>query len=445
MSINQEQMMQAVYDAIYNAISVTPPGGQPSSAGSPILVMARPGLAVIPKDFTNAMGPANPGGLISSLQVFSEIIDPTPKFDAAYSPGPDLTESYGEVVHGQVDPMKPTEAQQKAYDEAIKLAWNEHHGESAAVIAYRKALADYNAASQKYNSAYWEIDLSTGRGQRKWAAKAPPLRAGVTSAFSKLSATSPGQIENALATIAQFGASGGSVAINQAQQNYLAAKMTGVTPGSEFWPSYAYPSEWMDPASDPAYSQVTISSRSLKLDKSSSYNAYSAGVSASWGLWSVDASSSGKFTHNKMNQDTSDLAVSFKFARVITSRPWVNSGVFSLRGLTVGNRKAGAFSTGKADTSNVGICPLIIDSMIVAKDIDISASWSHEDSEFISKSIKASASVGWGPFKISGSYSHASSNETMNSTFDGTTLKLSGLNIVGFVCALVPFSPAHDG
>lgn len=443
MAMKSEEMMQALYDTIYNSITGAT-GGVPTVT-SPVFVMARPGLAVQPKDFTNALSTTNPNGLMSTLQAFSDLVDPAPLYNAAYTPGPIFTATYGQLVKGQCDPMEVSQAQQDAYDAAKELVLDEHDAETIAVANYRAASAAYDAAIQNYNALYWETDQSTGKGQRAFQAKSPPLKSAIQTANSNLAATSPGKIESALATMAQFDASSGTIALSQASADFDLAAMQDVVGGGQFWPALAYPTDWMDPTSESAYAAVTISSKSLKLDKSSSYNAYSAGGSASWGLWSVEAESSGEFKHEDMNEDTSDIEVAFKFARVTIARPWLRSGLFSLRGLTVGNIDAGGYSTGQANILNIGVSPLLVTSMIVAKDMQISGAWGHEDSEFISSSISAKASVGWGPFKVSGSYTHSSSSESMTSTFDGTTLTLPGMSILGYVCTLVPFSPAEAG
>lgn len=445
MAIEQAQMMQAIYDAIFNSVATAPPG-MPSSATSPILVVARPGLAVQPKDFTNALSATNPGGLISSLEAFSTLIDPAPLFNTAYTPGASFAATYGEVTKGQADPTLPTQEQQAAYDAAKALLLDGKNNPSEAVTRYLKAQSAYVAAVNAYNSAYWQADLTTGTGQRNWQRVAGPLQSEVKNAFSALAETQPGTYQNALDTMAQFAASSGNSALADARQIYDASAITSSVPGGgNFRPAYAFPTDWMDDSSDAAYSQLTIKSTSLKTSKTSNYTAYSADGSASWGLWSIGGSSSGEFTHNTMSNDTSDLSVSFRFARVIVSRPWMNAGLFSLRGLQVGGRVAGAFSSGQATPQNTGMLPLIINSIIVAKQVSISGSWGQDDADFISKSINASASVGWGPFQIGGNYRHSSAKETMNSTFDGTTLTLPGLSIIGFVCTLVPLSPAING
>jgi hypothetical protein len=438
-AVDDNQMMQAIYDALYAAIATAPPGSTPTVT-SPILVVARPGLAIQPKDYTGALSVSNPTGLNSSLEAFSDLIDPAPLFNAAYTPGGSTSELYGEVVHGTAQTTPPTQAQIDAYNAAKSLVLADGK-ETSGVAAYNSALATYASAVQAYNGAYWAAQLTTGPGQRAWAAAGPPLLTAVKAAFGQLQQTQPNVYQGALATVSQYGASADS-AIADALVTYNNASIQGVLPGTTFYPSWAYPTDWMDDTADSAYTQITIKSTSLKTSKSSNYDAYSASASASWGLFSVDASSSGKFVHNAMNSDTSDMEVDFKFARVIVTRPWLNGGIFSLNGLQVAGRSAGAFSTGAALTSNLGILPLLINSVIVVKDVKVSASWGHEDSDFISKTIDASASGGWGPFKFSGGYEHSDSNETMNSTFDGTTLTLPGFGVIGFVCTLTPLSPA---
>lgn len=73
--------------------------------------------------------------------------------------------------------------------------------------------------------------------------------------------------------------------------------------------------------------------------------------------------------------------------------------------------------------------------------MQISADWGKEDSEAIQKSLSTKASFGWGPFSVSGSYGKDSSSKKFASEFDGTTISNPGLQIIGWVCSVIPNSP----
>jgi hypothetical protein len=70
-----------------------------------------------------------------------------------------------------------------------------------------------------------------------------------------------------------------------------------------------------------------------------------------------------------------------------------------------------------------------------------------ESSEFVSayeehsSSIGGGASVGWGPFRLSGNYSHSESGRQYNSKRDGNLLKIPGMQIIGFVNHMIGQAP----
>ena len=85
--------------------------------------------------------------------------------------------------------------------------------------------------------------------------------------------------------------------------------------------------------------------------------------------------------------------------------------------------------------------PLLSTSFIAVRDLEITADWGHQDSSFVSNKISTGASVGWGPFAISGSYSHGSTDKKFNSSFDNRTISNKGLQIIGWVNTIVPACP----
>ncbi len=58
--------------------------------------------------------------------------------------------------------------------------------------------------------------------------------------------------------------------------------------------------------------------------------------------------------------------------------------------------------------------------------------------------IETSASIGWGPFSVSGNYSSSNSQATSNFTKSSTGITVPGSQIIGFVCEVLPLSPNPD-
>lgn len=80
-------------------------------------------------------------------------------------------------------------------------------------------------------------------------------------------------------------------------------------------------------------------------------------------------------------------------------------------------------------------------AFIVAKDISIKADFSHKDEEHITQAAKGSASVGFGPFSIGGSYGYGNTEDTFNSDFQNGEIKVPGMQIIGWVSRVIPYSP----
>lgn len=187
-------------------------------------------------------------------------------------------------------------------------------------------------------------------------------------------------------------------------------------------------------------SNVTLKSDNLTKTADSNYTDYSSGGSAGWGLWSVGSEVSGHHqeSHEHMNADT--FTLSAKIAVVQINRP-----LFKLNGWSLLGQPAGNISNGVLKDNAVGILPIIPTAFIVARDISITANWSTEDKSHVEDSIATKASVGWGPFSVNGSYSHGSSSDYFNSTFNGSTLNIPGIQIIGWVNEIVNYSAPLAG
>ena len=83
-------------------------------------------------------------------------------------------------------------------------------------------------------------------------------------------------------------------------------------------------------------------------------------------------------------------------------------------------------------------------SFIVARDVVIKAEFSHEDEQHISQSVNTSASVGYGPFSIGGSYGYGKTEDNFNSDYQNGSIQIPGIQIIGWVSRVIPASPKMD-
>jgi hypothetical protein len=110
----------------------------------------------------------------------------------------------------------------------------------------------------------------------------------------------------------------------------------------------------------------------LKTSENSDFTKAGIGGKASWGLWSVGGSFDHEDSHKSTSKDTSEMEVSFKYARVDIVRPWLNLLLFSAGGWDMGDAfKQGGLSDGTKSQANP--FPLLTTSFIAVRDVSIKA------------------------------------------------------------------------
>lgn len=119
------------------------------------------------------------------------------------------------------------------------------------------------------------------------------------------------------------------------------------------------------------------------------------------------------------------FSMTFDYCIVHLDRPWFNKSLFHYSKLWYCLALTeGYFSTGIKDETNEGKLNCIPSAMILVKDLRIKAAWTNEDK------INAKQSFGLGVFNIN------------NSKFVNNELRIDGIQIVGWICEVLPKLPA---
>ncbi len=123
MSINQDQMLQAIYDTLFSAFTSPPAQAQgqgASQADQTYLTLEWPGLQIDVAQFANPWSPQNPQGRTESTENLSFLVDKVQSLNPIYSAnGQNISDIYNLVVNAQVVPPPLDPTAQKQYDEAI--------------------------------------------------------------------------------------------------------------------------------------------------------------------------------------------------------------------------------------------------------------------------------------------------------------------------------------
>ncbi len=223
--------------------------------------------------------------------------------------------------------------------------------------------------------------------------------------------------------------------------------------GEEFWPVSLIPavSRWSDGGT--SWGRFAYSFDSNSFSSYSKSTSWSGGGGISLGLWSFGGGASGSEERRKMKSDASGITVEFDYLRVnLSLRGWLNESFLRRRNwafdpATYGNSEENALSYGSdpaAFKRPLGRLPVLPLGLLVVKNVKLSGFDSSEEREFIQRTLTTRASVGWGPFRVSGSYSSTTTSEKIESEFQDGSIVVKDAQIVGVFGSLMPDSPNPD-
>ncbi len=458
MSINQEQMLQAIYDTLFSSFTAPPAGMSlegASQAKQTYLTLQWPGLQINPADFANPYSPSNPEGSQAVVENFSAMVNKVQALNPITSPnGNTVSQIYQAVLEAQITPPPSDPRAEQRYKEALdflkaKGTDYDDDGKPIQIVVDSPIYRSYLSKKAAYSNAvvslmanYSQYKMENPEDQRKWSLLGPSLNDGVSTAWKNLVAAQKDKVESALAVLGQASNNQVGKIFDDAKMQFTALARGGIVdPTSKYWRSYALPSNWFAPSASDIWTEVTINSGSTNVSEHSDFSSISSGGCARWGMWSLGGSFSKEDSHQSMDTETTNLAAKFKFARIDIQRPWLNFLLFSMGGWSLNEMyKPGKLSNGTKDQAGTAF-PLLPTSFIAVRDLSISADWGKQDASMISSKLSAGGSFGWGPFALGGSYSSGSSTKKFKSDFDHRTISNNGLQIIGWVNTVVPNCP----
>lgn len=461
----EKQVLQAIYDRIFDAITYQPAGGVNPFTEAETFIHFSKNAAVDVKSFANPRTPSNPLGDLRASEEFSRMVDQISPMALEWeNSGAKLSEQYANIVNGanantQTDP-KQQEMYNKAYNylRPMKEEKNPFTDEvvtartdSQDYVDYEDNMDEYVGAIAAYRTAYnlYLDDLDSmdtsvsSKADRNWQAAAPGLENEIKKAYRKLTAGNAKYVKQALDILA--------TTINDGIRTALTTAQEAIADPSKFSSSMGFPDKWLLSYPSPAnwtdakalnYTQFKLSGGNTKIRSKATEHSFSVDTSANFGLWRVKASASGEFKKSNSSTDKDSLEISAKIAKVDIRRPWFSESIFRLGNWYTNLAEVNGISNGLIDSTNKdNLIPMYPVAFIVAKDIVIKADFSHEDEEHISQAVKSSVSVGYGPFSISGSYGYGKTEDNFNSDYQNGEIRVPGMQIIGWVSRVTPASP----
>ncbi|GHO60413.1 hypothetical protein [Ktedonobacter robiniae] len=258
------------------------------------------------------------------------------------------------------------------------------------------------------------------------------------------------EIEHALATLAAQGTDPAIALISRAKKHYINSLNEFQSVG-EIPYTVMLPRTWYDPDNDDGWNEYTSDDAHSESHYQSSSTSYGGGGGFSIGFWSAGASFNHADQQSSLDMQANDLEISFKYCTVDIKRPWLDTSLLNLKNwFLMGDYKKGCISDGTmgqhlpAHATEPTFLPSIVTSLILIKDLSIRWSNWKEHWDAHSETTSASVSVGYGPFSINGTYSHHGQQSNFSADTDGESLRVPGIQLIGYVSTINPLSPAVD-
>ncbi len=454
MEAQQEQkLLQSLYDRIFEAVTYSPDGNSDNFDPSTTLIQLSKNEAINPADFLDQVNPNNPNGNLNAAEQFSAMVDTVPAVQADYVPSTlKLSDTFKEIVDGANTKAEENPDQKKTYDAAYAFLNTEKSipnfdgpptvttVPSGIAQTYNNNQQSYVTAVCGYRVAQNGYDLSKPADQRAWQAVAPKLQLNIDQAWNKWNQEGKANVEKAknamAATINDITSS--IIADSQKAMSPANWKSEGPAGGGDWILSYALPSDWAQ--GSVGATDFSLKSSTLNTQEDSNFTSYGGGAAWSGGLWSVGGSFNHSEGEKSFHMDADDLEIKAKLTIVRVMRPWLNSLLFRTKGWWLDDQPIDGISNGKLKGNSAGMLPLMPTAFVVMSDVEITANFSTEDKKHIESATSGSTSVGWGPFSISGHYSHSESHDSFKSTMDSGTIKIPGMQVVAWVSEITPAS-----
>jgi hypothetical protein len=454
----ETQLLQALYDRLFQAVTYSPDGKAGVFDTKTTLLQFAKNSPIRSADFLNQASPLNPNGDLNAAQQFSAMVDAIPEVGVEYIPSPlQLSTTYKTIAEGANTKAVVDPNQQKTYDAAMKFLVQStsipsfngppsvSQGPTPIAQAYDDNQTAYVTALSGYRVAQNGYDLSKPADQRAWNAVAPGLQLNVDKAWNNWVRQGKQNVEEATNAMTATINNIISAVIADSQKavsadKWLAASLAG---GPNWLLSYALPGDWATGST--GATEFSFSSSYMNTSSDSKFNSYGGGGSASYGLWSVGGSAEHSDSEQKFHMDASTLSISAKLSVVRVMRPWMNALLLRTQGWWLTGQKIGGISNGALTGNAAGMLPLMPMAFVVMSDVTIKADFSEEDKKHIESATSGSASVGWGPFSVSGHYSHSESHDTSTATYDSGGIHIPGMQVVAWVNSITPQCALVDG
>lgn len=452
-SFEADDLVNKIYNSIFDSLV----GGGSSSTPAAYnrdrnyFTIEPRGRVISPRDFAGAWSPGNPTGSHEAAIAIADLADQAPQMSGLHlASAIKISDVYEQVLRATViagDDASPAAKEQYRKAEEFlysqtpnpDLAGSFIKTESPIYQNYKRNQTAYANAVTAYRASY-AAAMADPKLRALWPLIGPSQQVPVDQAYHAWRTGGADQVEAMQAILETSGGHQVSRAFADAQLLFDSYKVS-LDEGTTYRRSTMLPGDWWQDGNQNGWPTKTFHSAAWASNQSSDYSSASGGGGFGAGLWSFSAGSSSSWSHSHSDASAESISVSYKYSLVTIRRPWLKQLLFNLPGWKTDVFAKGGISNGSRSYQGNSVMPLLPQAFYVIKDLSIIGDFSSSEFDHAAHQMSSGASVGWGPFSLSGSYSSGGSSTSYRSTMSSNTIHAPHVQILGWVNHILPFSP----
>ena len=323
--------------------------------------------------------------------------------------------------------------------------------DSPLTVAYTEKQSEYEVALNEYNNLIIDGLSATGkdpeavRRVQAAARMSKFLSDKVNSAYKRwVSQGYKNEFEQMNAYIHQATQKSMVMYKDALQQKYEGARLDNIAIGGELGKFYFTTLVPGNFATSGGWTQFTFFDQDYHTHYKKSTEKWGASARVNLGFVRFGGSGGGSKEQISSSVDMSKFRISLKFAQVPILRPFMDPGLFTMRGWRLGkewfdNYPNQTVSDGNADPKGRLIAYPI--TALFIRDVEITSSELASQYDSLQKHVSGGGSAGFGPIRVGGSYSYGKEKRDTSFHRAGDTLKIPGMQLIGFINHTVPKCP----
>lgn len=194
----------------------------------------------------------------------------------------------------------------------------------------------------------------------------------------------------------------------------------------------------------PGWTEFNFYEGDFKAHYKKNTSKWGASGGVSFGLFSIGAKAGGSKVKIETDRKTTGFKADLEFIQVPICRPWFEPGFFFMRAWTLDNLwhlNYGDKKVSDGKEQPVGRLVAYPVQALFVRNVKLQCNESQSHMDYVNKQFKAGGSVGWGPFRVGGSYSKGEEERNQTSHVEGGAITIDGMQLIGFINNIIPKCP----